>query len=128
MRVLITGDRNWECLGLAERVVNRLLARYGPGLVVVHGAATGVDASFAEACEALGVDHEPHPARWDELGPRAGPVRNAEMVALGAGLCVAVHKTFAFSRGTRDCARRAIAAGIPTYLIDAEAAEPRRIT
>jgi hypothetical protein len=39
-------------------------------------------------------------------------------------LCGQPHKS---SRGTKDCARRAIAAGIPTYLIDSEAARPKRL-
>jgi hypothetical protein len=60
MRVLVTGDRRWYAPDLAVRVVNRLLVRYGPGLVIVHGAAEGIDRSFAEACFALGVEQEAH--------------------------------------------------------------------
>ena len=37
MRILVTGDRHWHCDDLAEQVLNRLLARYGPGLTIVHG-------------------------------------------------------------------------------------------
>jgi hypothetical protein len=33
----------------------------------LHGAATGIDRSFAETCGDLGVDQEAHPAGWDEL-------------------------------------------------------------
>jgi hypothetical protein len=52
---------------------------------------------------------------------------NAEMVAAGAGMCVALHRFLRQSRGTKDCVRRAIEAGIPTYLIDSKAARPRRL-
>jgi hypothetical protein len=31
------------------------------------------------------------------------------------------------SKDTKDCVRRAIAANIPTYLIDSDKAEPRRL-
>jgi hypothetical protein len=31
------------------------------------------------------------------------------------------------SKGTRDCCRQAIAAGIPTWLIDSEEGEPKRV-
>lgn len=127
VRVIVTGDRNWRCDDLAERVVSRLLRRHGPGLVIVHGAAAGVDSAFAAACEDLAVAHEPHPARWDELGLRAGPARNSEMVALGAALAVAVHRRIEWSKGTRDCANKCIVANIPVYLIDGDDAEPRRI-
>jgi hypothetical protein len=33
MRVIATGDRAWYAPELAEQIVNRLIARYGPGLV-----------------------------------------------------------------------------------------------
>ncbi len=122
MRIIVTGDRNWYAPDLAEQVINRLLVRYGPGLVIVHGAATGIDRSFAEACGEIGVDQEAHPARWDELdhpeaairydkrnrpyNANAGPVRNAEMVAAGAEMCLAFHRAIGVSKGTKDCTRR----------------------
>lgn len=127
MRVVITGCRHWNAYELAEQVVNRLLARYGPGVIIVHGAATGIDAAFREACEALGVEHEPHPARWDEHGKRAGPIRNQEMVDAGAQMCIAFHRAISASKGTRDCVRRALAAGIACYLIDGDHGVPKRI-
>jgi hypothetical protein len=143
MRVIITGDRNWHAPDLAQEAVGRLIRRHGPDLVIVHGAATGIDRSFAEACAQLGVEQEPHPARWDDLddpqavvrenkygvryNANAGPIRNAEMVAAGAGICVAFHRFLRQSRGTKDCVRRALAAGIPTYLVDSEEARPRRL-
>ena len=142
MRVIVTGDRNWNAPELAEEVLNRLLARYGPGLVIVHGEATGIDRSFAHACGELEIEQEAHPARWEDLdhpeaeirydsrgrayNANAGPIRNAEMVAAGAGMCLAFHRAISASKGTKDCARRAIEAGIPTYLIDSERAEPKR--
>jgi NADPH:quinone reductase-like Zn-dependent oxidoreductase len=127
MRVIVTGDRAWECHELAADVVRRLMARHGQRLVIVHGAAGGVGAAFAEAARALGVAVEPHRAEWVRLGKRAGPSRNQRMVDAGADLCVAVHRFIANSKGTKDCARRAIAAGIPTYLIDGEDARPARL-
>jgi hypothetical protein len=109
----------------------------------MHGRAPGIDASFADACDDLSVQHEPHPARWKDLeavgavvkydrrrhpyNANAGPERNAEMVAAGAEMCVALHRFLASSKGTKDCVRRAIEAGIPTYLIDSEAPVPRRL-
>ena len=48
-----------------------------------RGAATGVDAAFDRATIAARVTREPHLADWDRLGRRAGPVRNAEMIAKG---------------------------------------------
>ena len=65
MRIIVTGDRNWYAPDLAEQVLNRLLVRYGSGLLIVHGAATAIDRSFAEACGELGIEPEAHPARWE---------------------------------------------------------------
>jgi len=49
------------------------------------------------------------------------------MIRLGAQMCLPFHWAISSSKGTKDCARRAIAAGIPTYLIDSERGEPRRL-
>jgi hypothetical protein len=70
---------------------------------------------------------EAHPADSDRLGKVAGQIRNHEIVGAGAGVCLALHHFLANSRGTMDCCRQAIGAGIPTYLIDSEAARPRRL-
>jgi hypothetical protein len=42
-------------------------------------------------------------------------------------MCVAFHGFLAQSRGTKDCVRQAITAGISTYLLDSEKARPQRI-
>jgi hypothetical protein len=84
MRILITSDRHWRCDDLAEQILGRLLARYGPGLVIIHGGAAGVDNSFAMACENLGITTEPELADWKGLGNVAGPIRNREMFESGA--------------------------------------------
>jgi ABC-type sugar transport system substrate-binding protein len=49
------------------------------------------------------------------------------MIAKGADLCVAVHKSLAKSKSTKDCVRQAIAAGIPVWLIDTDDGEPKRL-
>lgn len=142
-RVLVTGSRSWYCPGLAVRILERLVARYGPDLVIVEGGATGFDRSFAEACRKLGVPDEPHPAHWEAIDrpgavvrrrrdgtpydAAAGPERNREMTEAGADFCIAGHCNLRSSKGTLDCVRRCLAAGIPVYLIEAEDAEPRRI-
>jgi hypothetical protein len=49
------------------------------------------------------------------------------MVAKGADLCIAVHEFLMNSKGTRDCCNRAIAAGIPVWLIASDDGEPKRL-
>src|SRR3954469_6191128 len=119
MRIIVTGDRNWYALDLTEQVLNRLMVRYGPALVIVHGVAAGIDRSFAEVCGDLGVEQEAHPARWEELdhpeaviryranrtayNANAVPIRNRAMVNAGAGMCLAFHRAISASKGTKDC-------------------------
>jgi hypothetical protein len=74
MRIVITGERHWRCDELAEQIVNRLLARYGPDSVVVRGGAPGVNPTFAEACQELGVVAESLPANWLISRLRRSPV------------------------------------------------------
>jgi YspA, cpYpsA-related SLOG family len=127
MRILVSGDRHWRCDELAKQVLNRLLARYGLDLIIVHGDAPGVDQSVAVACRELDVVAEAHVADWYRLGNIAGPNRNREMVEAGADLCIAHHRSIETSKGTKDCVRQALAAGIPVYLIDDDDAIPKRM-
>jgi hypothetical protein len=127
MRILVTRDRFWFCNRLAAAVVRRLVARYGQDIAIVHGAATGVDESFEMACRGLGVKTEPHPADWERFGKRAGPRRNQDMIDAGAALCLGFHRSLLASKGTKDCLRQALEAGIPTYLVDPEQGIPVRI-
>jgi hypothetical protein len=117
-RYIVAGDRNWHCAEIADRVVRSLLARHDNTITIVHGAAPGVDSSFAEACERLGVAREPHPAEWGAYGDAAGPRRNQAMVDAGALYAIAVHRYLPKSRGTKDMVRRCLKAGIEVYLID----------
>ncbi len=61
----------------------------------------------------------------DRLGEDAETFRFREMIRARADLCVVVHRSLAATLGAKDRARQAIAAGIPTYLIDSEQAVPR---
>lgn len=125
-RVIVTGSRDWYARDLAVRVVGRMVERYGrENLTIVTGGAPGIDLAFDHAAVILNVKREGHPADWKNLGRRAGPVRNAAMVAAGADFVLAVHRDLAGSKGTRDCVAQALAAGLRVYLIDSDAGEPR---
>jgi hypothetical protein len=128
MRIVITGDRFLTCTALATKILRRLVARYGADtdITIVHGGGPGVDESFARACRQLGLAVESSPADWS--GGTGCSTRNERMIAAGADMCIAVHHALATSERTKDCARRAIAAGIPTFLIDEDVrAFPKRL-
>ncbi|MDG4825996.1 DUF2493 domain-containing protein [Asanoa sp. WMMD1127] len=112
MRVLVTGSRDWQERG---RIRAALLRLDGPGRLLVSGACpTGADRMAEEEAELLGWGVERHPADWERFGKRAGFIRNAEMVKLGADICIAF--ILNNSRGATMTAGLAQAAGIMTVI------------
>jgi hypothetical protein len=128
MRIIVTGDRFWDCRTLAIRTLDLFVHEHGrKNIVIIHGVAGGVDSAFSGACVLARVQHEPYPPDRDQLGKQAGRRRNREMVASGADLCLAVHSYLLSSKGTRDCCLQAMNAGIPAYLISSDDGTPKRL-
>jgi hypothetical protein len=129
VRVLVTGSRNWPSSNAVWQALTALYEGAGEPLTVVHGdCPTGADKAASEWVRELrqGIE-EKHPADWKKDGRAAGPIRNAEMVAKGAdvclaflGSCVKPGCTWAeighTSHGASDCAVKAMAAGIDTRI------------
>lgn len=114
LRILITGSRHWRDRDTIRRAIvdtiDRWTADGGCGYVtVVHGGARGADTIAGEIARELRCVVEVHPADWQRYGRAAGPIRNAEMVALGADVCLAWH---------RGCMRLAEQAGIPVKVYE----------
>jgi hypothetical protein len=113
-RVLITGSRDWTdrdaiWTALAD-TMSPLPHDVEP--VIVHGACpSGADAIAHNWAVRYGATVEQHPANWQLNGKRAGFIRNAHMVNLGADLCLAFIKDG--SRGASHTAALAEKAGIP---------------
>lgn len=115
MRILVTGSRTWTDVA----IIHEHLAKYFDGLVnttLVHGDChTGAD----RIADAFAVKNrwkvERFPAKWNEYGKRAGFVRNAKMVQIGADICLAFIENG--SRGATMCADLAEKAGIETVRI-----------
>ncbi|MFG3051817.1 SLOG family protein [Kitasatospora sp. NPDC048239] len=111
----MTGSRSWSDRSAVITGLDLVAEEFDySGLVVVHGACpTGVDsmaAAWARVRLGRGVREERWPADWARFGRSAGPRRNQVMVDRGAAVCVAF--PLGRSVGTRDCMRRAAAAGI----------------
>lgn len=129
-RVLVTGSRDWNDFLAVHQVLFQLCEQnnlnYPPDehgntmpdprkITVVHGdCPTGADFWAEEWCVGNFFVGEKYPADWKTHGKRAGFVRNAEMVKLGADICVAFIKNN--SKGASMTARLAERAGIPTYI------------
>jgi hypothetical protein len=138
-RLIVTGSRDWADLPLLRRELDAAMHEAGEDrVVIVHGKCDPRDPQTREPfpwAEAerlslvgqrclLGADWmadriagtrgiwvERHPADWNAHGKAAGPRRNAEMVALGAFLCLAFIKDG--SPGATNCADLAERASIP---------------
>ena len=50
------------------------------GSTIVHGAAQGADTIAGELAMDMGFEVEEWPAKWKQLGRKAGPIRNKEMI------------------------------------------------
>lgn len=119
-RILVTGSR--ETTVDEDNYVQRVLylassrpLEQGMRVIVVQGKCPkgGVDlAAERFAASVAGVENEPHPADWNKHGKGAGMIRNSEMVAAGADICLAFPAPD--SRGTIDCLTKAWKAGIHT--------------
>ena len=76
---------------------------------VIEGASPGIDELAGRWASARGLEHVQYPADWQELGRRAGPVRNQEMLDKGRpGMVIA----FPGGPGTADMTQRARRAGL----------------
>jgi hypothetical protein len=114
-RILVTGSRDWddwEAIRIALLDAEASRVEFGHGAVLVHGhCPTGADRIadyFADVIFGWGVER--YPADWAKHGKAAGPIRNQEMVDLGANICLAFIKNN--SRGATHCADYAESKGI----------------
>lgn len=128
LRVLVTGWRDandrehrsliWRALdGITFNAQLGTPAGKSRRIVVVHGACPygGADRWAAEWAERSPyATAEPHPAEGFGPWPACGPKRNSHMVGLGADLCLGFPGPR--SRGTWDCLRKAVDAGIVAHI------------
>ena len=115
-RLLVTGSRTWAdvellCAALRQHLIEQVHEVLDRRIVLVVGdCPTGADAIATDWAHQLGIPVEMHGAFWRDYGRGAGPRRNQAMVDSGVDWCIAF--VAGDSRGTRDCIRRAKAAGV----------------
>lgn len=106
MRALVCGGRDYgEKLHLFA-----ILDLFGPTRVI-HGAARGADTLAGDWARQRGVGCSVFPADWAGYGPKAGHLRNAQMLREGQPDLVLA---FPGGRGTANMIKQARAAGVPT--------------
>lgn len=116
LRVIICGSRKFTDSNLMVQALTELRDwAQGRPLTIVHGDAPGADSLAASLARELipNATIEPHPADWRRFGKVAGPLRNTEMVSLGADLGLAFYIDSVESRGTDHCVGLMTSVGIP---------------
>lgn len=120
--VVVTGSREWaDHLPVAQSLI-RLLNQPNKStiephrILIVHGAARGLDRLAGKLALDLGMNVLDLPAPWDQYGRGAGPIRNQAMIDLKPDLVLGF--PIGKSTGTRDCLRRAQGANIPTIVVE----------
>ncbi len=99
MRVLVTGDREWDD---AWKIKERL-EKLDSDTVIIHGDCRGVDRIAGEVAEQIGFEVIAYPADWKRYGKAAGPIRNKEMLDKGhPDLVIAFHPNMNQSKGTKN--------------------------
>jgi hypothetical protein len=88
-------------------------------------------AGFRVVVATAGSRRTPDDGTWSRifarlLGASTQTWRSCKPAASDADLSITVHRVIFSSKGTKNCARQAIEAGIPTFLIDSEKAVPKR--
>jgi YspA, cpYpsA-related SLOG family len=115
-RVIVCGSRGWHDRQKIQNTLADLILEFAPNYpLIIHGAARGADRLCEDEAGKAGLLTEAHPARWETLGKRAGVIRNEEMAAEGAELCIAFWD--GRSEGTRHMMAAAKRAGIPLRVV-----------
>ncbi len=116
-RILITGSRDLADASLMrEALLHALSLADNQPLTVVHGDCRGADrlaVAVGRQCLPSDTVFEAHPADWAKHGKAAGPIRNRQMVELGASVVLAFYISEWPSRGTTSCVNLARQAGLP---------------
>ena len=117
MRVLVCGGRDFHDVGLMISVLDRLHTEKSFA-VLIHGNARGADRIADDWAWRRGVPREPYglpEGEWDELGKKAGPLRNQRLLEEGKPDLVVA---FLGGGGTKDIVRRAVKAGVAIHEVN----------
>lgn len=99
-------DRFLDFFGLPEHT--RAVAPYE----IVSGGASGIDSCGEAYARWLGIRCKIFPAQWSTLGPKAGPVRNAQMAEYADALLLIWDGE---SKGSASMRREMKKLGKPVY-------------
>lgn len=115
MSVLICGSRDWtDESSIRTAFVELRDIGERPHQFILVGDCRGADQIASKVAPEFGFEVEHYPAKWDQHGKAAGPIRNQRMIAQNPEIVLAF--TCKTSGGTWDTIRRAVVAGIPVRI------------
>lgn len=116
MRLLVTGDREWNDKWRIQDIITARLPMPGNQHVLIHGNARGADRLAADIARVLGIKLESYPADWTNQGLAAGSIRNRKMLKEGKpDMVIAFHNNIERSKGTKNMINISFKK-VPTYL------------
>lgn len=113
-RAIVCGGRDYRDAGRVARVLEAAEERLGL-TVIIQGGADGADRLAAEWGWDNKLNVATYNADWKTHGKKAGPIRNALMIAEGRPDFVIA---FPGGAGTADMVRQAEAAGLTVHRIE----------
>jgi hypothetical protein len=122
-KIIISGDRFWSDKDLESKLEQLFLKMprnhdESWNVLIIHGACEGVDMTADKVARRLGFQISSKPADWKTYGRAAGPIRNKEMLDMGAHAVYAFHQNFEKSKGTKNMIKQAEDRGVPVVKID----------
>ena len=83
MKLLVCGGRDYKDRHRIYRSLDKVLKAQNGDLTIIAGGANGVDTIAEEWAVENNLETDIYPADWDNLGKKAGYVRNAQMLEEG---------------------------------------------
>lgn len=113
MIILVCGGRDYTYAARVAEVLGRV-TQHREVKGIVHGGARGADSLAGAWARSVGIHEVIIPALWDYHGRRAGPIRNAAMLAVvSPDLVVA----FPGGKGTANMIQQARRHGCDVLLV-----------
>lgn len=100
MKIVVTGGRDFK----DKNFVDEVLYALNPKEIFV-GDAQGVDAFTVEWAELNGITGDLFYADWENLGKKAGPIRNRTMLKAASRDAIVI--AFPGGKGTENCIKQA---------------------
>lgn len=110
----VTGGREFADAYKVNLTLNNISIFYKRKIMLIHGNARGLDSIARQWAKDNGIHAASVDAIWDYYDNRAGPLRNAAMLAFKPDFVVA----FKGGIGTSNMIKQAHEAYIPVYVIE----------